>query len=221
YYAFFGVSPQASRKEIRNAYYELSKRYHPDLFFRRVLGDYGPMIEKIFQRASKAYKILSDRNKRADYDASLSRGRVSHDTPLSPASLASQRSEPIEEIASDRKREMAFNMLVKRGDDYVDQGNFTSAIDQYRKALSIKRDAGMALRVARMLFDDARRIDDALAFARVVLKIDNQNIDAYVILGEIYERKNSPDEAIFYYDRALRLDPRRADLKERINGLRP
>src|SRR5690554_6391462 len=114
HYAFFGVSPQAPRKDIRSAYYSLSKRFHPDLFFRRVLGDYGPMIEKIFQRFTKAYQVISNREKRAVYDAVLARAREHHDTPISPSTPASQRSEPIEEIVSDRKREMAFNMLVKR-----------------------------------------------------------------------------------------------------------
>ncbi|MFU8805272.1 MAG: DnaJ domain-containing protein, partial [Bradymonadaceae bacterium] len=220
HYAFFGIPPEASRKEIRNAYYGLSKRYHPDLYFRRLLGDYGPMIEKVFQRATKAYKILSNPKKRTEYDASLSRGRTSHDTPIGASTLASQRSESREEIVSDRKREMAYTMLVQRGDDRLDQGDFTGAIDQFRKALSVKRDAALAIRVARTLFDDGERLDDALTFARVALKIDPKIIDAFQILGEIYEVKNSPDEAIFHYERALKLDPQRADLQDKISGLR-
>jgi curved DNA-binding protein CbpA len=220
YYALFGLTPEASRKEIRNAYFALSKRYHPDLFFRKVLGDFGPMIEKIFQRTTKAYQTLSDRNKKEDYDRSLARGRAPHVTPTQVSTPASQNSETIEEIVSDRKREMAYNMLVERGDKESAQGNWAAAIEQYRKALSLKRHLPLALRVCRMLFDKAQRPDDAITFARAALKITAENVDAYVILGEIYESKNSIDEAIFHFERALKLAPERTDVRARMERLK-
>lgn len=220
YYALFGVSPEASRKEIRSAYFALSKRFHPDNFFRRVLGDYGPMIEKIFQRITKAYQVLSNAGKRSEYDAVLARGRQSHNTPVGASTPASQRSESIEEIVSDRKREMAFTMLVKRGDARLAREDYSAAIEEFRKALSIKRDAKLAMRVAEALLGRAQRPDDAVAFARAALKIEPENIDAYLILGEIYEQKNSLEEALFHFERALRLAPERPELAAKIESLR-
>jgi curved DNA-binding protein CbpA len=221
HYALFGVSPEASRKEIRSAYFALSKRFHPDNFFRRLLGDYGPMIEKIFQRITKAYQVLSNAGKRAEYDAVLSRGHHRHGPPVGAVTSGSQRRESVEDIASGRKREMAFHMLVKRGDALLAEQDYSPAIDEYRKALSLKRDAKLAMRVAAALVSSDQRVDDAMAFARAALKIEPENIDAYVILGEIYAQKNSHDEALFHFERALKLAPKRPDLAAKVKSLLP
>src|SRR5690554_2979843 len=44
YYELLGMSVDSGRRELRSAYFSMSKRYHPDRFFRRVLGDYGMRI---------------------------------------------------------------------------------------------------------------------------------------------------------------------------------
>ena len=62
YYTVLGISRNASPKEIKKAYYQLAKKYHPDVN----KGD--PNAAKRFQEASEAYEVLSDAEKRKDYD---------------------------------------------------------------------------------------------------------------------------------------------------------
>ncbi|XP_012278228.2 protein tumorous imaginal discs, mitochondrial isoform X2 [Orussus abietinus] len=62
YYDILGVSKNASAKDIKKAYYELAKKYHPDTN----KGD--PNASKKFQEVSEAYEILSDDAKRKQYD---------------------------------------------------------------------------------------------------------------------------------------------------------
>jgi len=63
YYEVLGVSKDASPKEVKKAYYELAKKYHPD----SNKGD--KETQQIFQEVSEAYECLSDDNKRKQYDA--------------------------------------------------------------------------------------------------------------------------------------------------------
>ncbi len=58
YYNVLGVARDASAKDIKKAYYQLAKKYHPDTN----KGDKG--AQRKFQEVSEAYECLSDDTKR-------------------------------------------------------------------------------------------------------------------------------------------------------------
>uniref|UniRef100_A0A182WIP0 DnaJ homolog l(2)tid, mitochondrial n=1 Tax=Anopheles minimus TaxID=112268 RepID=A0A182WIP0_9DIPT len=62
YYNTLGVTKNASSKEIKKAYYQLAKKYHPDT------NKDDPNAGKKFQEVSEAYEVLSDETKRREYD---------------------------------------------------------------------------------------------------------------------------------------------------------
>ncbi|XP_056023030.1 chaperone protein DnaJ-like isoform X2 [Ostrea edulis] len=67
HYETLGLQKQASGKEIRAAYIQLCKKYHPDAN----PGD--PQSQQNFVQLQEAYSILTDPKKRADYDVQLNR----------------------------------------------------------------------------------------------------------------------------------------------------
>ncbi len=71
HYRVLGVERTAPRKEIRNAYFVLSKVFHPDTMFRKRLGPYKARMESIFQRLTEAYETLGKKKHRAEYDRYL------------------------------------------------------------------------------------------------------------------------------------------------------
>ncbi|AEB12245.1 molecular chaperone DnaJ [Marinithermus hydrothermalis] len=62
YYAILGVSRDASQDEIKRAYRKLALKYHPD----KNPGD--KEAEERFKEINEAYSVLSDPEKRAQYD---------------------------------------------------------------------------------------------------------------------------------------------------------
>jgi molecular chaperone DnaJ len=62
YYQALGVAESASADDIKKAYREIAKKYHPD----RNPGNKA--AEEKFKEASEAYDTLNDREKRAKYD---------------------------------------------------------------------------------------------------------------------------------------------------------
>ena len=62
YYKTLGITQDADEREIRAAYRNLAKKYHPDA------GE-GSSADK-FRAVQEAYDLLSDENKRRDYDNS-------------------------------------------------------------------------------------------------------------------------------------------------------
>lgn len=73
-YDILGVSSSANAEEIKRAYRDLAKRFHPD----RTGGDKAK--ETRFKEISAAYGVLSDPDQRARYDASR-RGGVPFEWP--------------------------------------------------------------------------------------------------------------------------------------------
>ncbi len=61
YYEVLGVSKNASQDEIKSAFRKLAKKYHPDV-------SKEPDAEAKFKEVQEAYAVLSDEDKRRQYD---------------------------------------------------------------------------------------------------------------------------------------------------------
>ena len=56
-----GLKIDASEKDIKQAYFKLAKKYHPDL-------NSGADARDKFEKVSRAYELLSDGAKKEVYD---------------------------------------------------------------------------------------------------------------------------------------------------------
>ncbi len=96
HYELLGVSQKASRKDIRTAYFDLSKAFHPDTAFRKKVGTYRSKMEAIFKRLTEAYEVLGKQKPREEYDtylASIGEAKdaeeaLSNETEITPEMLA-------------------------------------------------------------------------------------------------------------------------------------
>ncbi len=77
YYELLEIPRSADRKLIKRAYNAQAKEFHPDRFFRKRLGSFGPTIHAIFVGLTKAHDVLCSPEQRALYDSALRAQRVS------------------------------------------------------------------------------------------------------------------------------------------------
>ena len=61
YYGTLGVSRDASNDEIKRAYRKLARQLHPDV-------NPDPEVQERFKQVTNAYEVLSDPQKRQQYD---------------------------------------------------------------------------------------------------------------------------------------------------------
>lgn len=77
YYQILGISPQATQSEVRRSFRRLAVMYHPD-------KNKTAEGEERFKEINRAYGILSNPQKRASYDLSITQG-YSSSTVSQPA----------------------------------------------------------------------------------------------------------------------------------------
>ncbi len=79
YYQILDVPRAAGEDEIKKAYFHLARRFHPDRFDRSLPANFRVQIEDVFDKITKAYRTLTSRDGRREYDGRLATG--SEDKP--------------------------------------------------------------------------------------------------------------------------------------------
>jgi DnaJ-class molecular chaperone len=70
YYQVLKVGQKSFSAEIKKAYFDQSRYFHPDKYYGED-PQLLEMISRIFKRITEAYKVLSDEDKRAAYNKGL------------------------------------------------------------------------------------------------------------------------------------------------------
>lgn len=71
HYELLGVPRDASRQDIRQAYFALAKLFHTDTLFGVELGEYRQKMDRVFTAITEAYDVLGKTKRRREYDEYL------------------------------------------------------------------------------------------------------------------------------------------------------
>jgi tetratricopeptide (TPR) repeat protein len=74
YYEILGVSQESAVVEIKKAYFQLARKYHPDLFSGMIDNDSKKKVSGVFDFLTKSYRTLSDESARKEYNDKLEEG---------------------------------------------------------------------------------------------------------------------------------------------------
>lgn len=107
YYELLDMPQTAAKQELRSAYRRLAMRYHPDHS-----GD-DPAAEERFKLIAEAWRVLSDDEKRADYDAWLDLHRRYERLP-ELAAMPQRHARMSSRQGAERRRERAAQRETRR-----------------------------------------------------------------------------------------------------------
>lgn len=230
YYDLLGVDESASPEQLKSAYYDLARRYHPDRFRKSEPALVG-RIESAFARLTQAYDTLSDDGLRAGYNAKLQARRKAQQlaspkpttsapatpTPAEP-SAANVDSAPVEPGLSPAARaENDFKegfAALEQGQRSVAAGLFASAARLAPNEPRYRAYYGQVLAAQ----ENTRRA--AEAELQAAIKLDPKNSEYRVMLAQLFRDLGFIIRARGEAERAVAADPNNRKARELLRELK-
>ena len=128
YYSILEIEENATQEEITKAFRRLAKKYHPD-------NIYTGNKEK-FEEVMKAYDILSDLEKRRNYDRSLrgndtAFGSSSNNQYTSYAKTREESERDMDNLMKDILRKYRQSQKSSQKEEFIHVGNFNINLSEY------------------------------------------------------------------------------------------
>lgn len=196
-YEILSVPPDADVDQIKTAYYELARQYHPDRFQSdQHSAEFRAMIEKLFTHITGAYAKLSDPAARLAYDET----RLKQDSPVE-AALQSQASP---DAGNEKMAETLFRAarLALVGHDYQ------KAAAQLSECVWLCPDCAKYhhfLGVAQSEIPRFRK--EAETHLLKAIESNASAIESRMALGKLYMKVNLSRRAKAQFEEVLRWDP--------------
>ena len=205
-----GVPRDATEAQVREAYFRLAKRFHPDVHHDTALSDLRDKLEEIFTRLGEAYEVLCNPRIRASYERELARQEGA------PAGST---------VTADPARETeAAVEAIERGSESLAQERYWEAIRLFESAIpwaegALKQKARVLL--ARAYAKNPGWVKQGEELLLAVLREEPDNLDALLQLGRIYKGQGLRSRALSTLRRVLELSPAHEEARHLIEDLGP
>lgn len=222
FYDVLGVTRRATSAEIKTAYYQLAKKFHPDKYRQPEHTELRTKLEALFAKITQAYETLSDAAARAKYDE-----REKHTDSL-PSSTSGSDSRPLVDVAdaepiassiqSDEPHitqpssgvpaSQAAEIYYQKGRSRYDQKDYYAAVQLLRESVRLdpnKPQYHYHLGIA--LIQNPRTRREGEGHLIKAAELDRFSAQIRVKLGTLYKEAGLAKKAETYFREALSIDP--------------
>ncbi len=229
YHEVLGVPRDADSRSIKRAYFQLSKRFHPDRYYRKRVGHFGARLTRIFKKLVVACELLSDPVTRVELLRSLAPSEAAGADPADAAMPAAEVAAP---EASDSE--------LSQQEEVLERQRKLALLERVRKQVRIpekilieRRFRAAQLYAAGMKVAQEGRPLEGAASIRLAIAFDPWS-DAYTegfadVQAEVYRLRaeqllaeasaswddSTRGEALRLYEEALHYRPGDARIHER------
>ena len=225
HYDVLGVESTAAPEEMKTAYYDLARRYHPDRF-RKTEPEQLSRIESAFARITQAYETLREDDLRANYNAKLQARRKAQQivdaTAKSTARAAELSGTPDATPATPviPAAERAANDF-KEGLAALEQGQRSVAIGLFGSAARLApNEARYRAYFGQMLMAQEKTRRAAEAELQAAVKLDPGNADYRIMLAQLFQDLGFALRARGEAERAVAADPNNRKARDLLRELK-
>jgi len=193
-----GVGEDATTVQIRTAYFDLAKRFHPDKFSRYPdFSKYSKMLEDLFATINQAYQILTDPEEKAKYNKRLQEGKT----------VVVDIHEKARTLTAEARAAMQ-------------QKQYGTAVQKLNEVVYLKKaDAKTYLYLCQCFLKDGDKVKDAEAAVKRSLELEPGDAEAHYCLGMVYLQARLKARAVKSFQRALELNPAHLDADQQLKAL--
>jgi tetratricopeptide (TPR) repeat protein len=198
------IAPDAGADKVKDAYFRLAKRFHPDAHHREaVLEDIKDKLEAIFIRLGEAYDVLRNPRTRANYQSGLhARG------PAVAAPVMAAGPGPV--MVDQAEQSQRDTVALRKAEKAAEQEKHWDVIQLLEGV--IPRLAGKQRQRARMALGRAylknpNWLKEGEELVRQVVAEDPRHAAAHLLLGQLYKERGLKARAISMLRKAVELDP--------------
>jgi curved DNA-binding protein CbpA len=201
HYEVIELTPDATTSEIKEAYYAMARRYHPDRFHLKSGTKLHAQISSAFARVTQAYETLMNANTRAAHDHTVERTRK----------IAAAKSAAVvnSETSGGEKEFLRADESFREGVGALEQGRIRAAITHLANSARLEpKEARYRAYYGRALAasESTRRLAENEIQAAV--KLEPSNAEFRTMLAELYFELKFHRRAQTELDRALAIDPK-------------
>jgi len=225
HYDVLGVESTAAAPELKSAYYDLARRYHPDRF-RKTEPALITQMESAFARITQAYDTLRDDQLRANYNAKLQARKKAQRIVDATAKPRAPASEPV--ATPDATPAVPVISAVERA--AVDFKEGLAALEQGQRSLA----AGLFASAARLVPNEPRyrayygqilatqenTRRAAEAELQAALKLDPGNAEYRIMLAQLFRDLGFAIRAKGEAERAIAADPNNRKARDLLRELK-
>lgn len=210
HFEILGIQPGANDAQVKEAYFRLAKRFHPDTHHDPSLADLRDQLEAVFIRLGAAYDVLRNPRTRAGHEADLAT-RAPRITVLRPQEpeVAVEPPPPAPTPADPAQDALAVQEALRKAQYYFEKDKCWDAIQLLEPVLTLAQ--GKPLQRVRVLLSKAylknpKWVKQAEQTLQTVIREDPKDIEANFLLGTIYKASGLRSRATHAFQRVLELN---------------
>jgi len=242
--AILGIPENAGIEQIKNAYFEKTKTFHPDSYYARsIAAEERNLLVEIYKKIQQAYDILKSR--------SLQKDRVSN-PPEQPAAAKRKEESPVVKLQQSAKQNVsglsAINSArekIRKAGKYYQIGmqafignDYSAAYLNFKLANSynpyekrylnkleeaknlMKVDKYQNLLKKADISIELNKPEDAVNYLKSAVELTNEKVFLYYKIALVmYDFDQSMREAKQYCQKAIAIDPQNPDYHLLLAGI--
>jgi curved DNA-binding protein CbpA len=235
HFEILGIPRASSEAQVKEAYFQLAKRFHPDTHHDPAMDDLGPKLEAVFIRLGQAYEVLRNPRTRGPYESDLASraprvprsGTSDSGTPPqgsppgTPQGPAAEAPPPPRDVALEGRRALEAMIVAEK---HMEQGKYWDAIQLLEHAvqwLEGKNLTRARIALGRSYAKNPNWLKQSETILKSAIASAPKSAEAHFVLGELYASQGMRSRAITVLRRVLELQPDHQEAAAALGRLGP